>query len=97
MALGRTSSGREHKGRYWFHVLKTPPSDRSFRTGAEDDGVDSRDSLDRLRELATEAFARVAVQLARAEWRDATQVQVSPPSPERGLDVPHPTFQYRLR
>lgn len=46
-----------------------------------------RDPLDRLRRLDLEAFANVVAALARAEWREATGVQVSPPSPERGVDV----------
>lgn len=49
--------------------------------------MDSRDSLDRLRRLDPEAFAHVVAALARAEWREATGGQVSPPSPERGVDV----------
>lgn len=49
--------------------------------------MDSRDPLDRLCRLDPEAFAHVVAALARAEWPDATRVQASPPSPERGVDV----------
>lgn len=49
--------------------------------------MDSRDSLDRLRGLDPEAFARVVAALARAEWPGAVRVEVSPPSPERGVDA----------
>lgn len=49
--------------------------------------MDSRDPIDRLCRLDPEAFAHIVATLARVEWPDAIRVQVSPPSPERGVDV----------
>ena len=62
-------------------------ADSIFPVEVVSEFVDSRDTLDRLCRLDPEAFAHVVGTLARAEWPDATHVQASPPSPERGVDV----------